>query len=385
MRVGIEARAYGKPTGFGTVVTNLINELLHIRSKHQYVLYSDRPISADSSNNVLDSANVRVLARRGPAWIQFALPLQLRAADIDAFLFTTQSIPIIPTGCPAVAFLHDLTFLRVANTRTLLDQWWAEARVRMYARRCCRLICVSENTRRDALELLGIPPSRCVTALLGSDHVPQMDKTQAGEILSRAGLSPHQPYAICVAAMSPSKNIPTLIHAFARARSCLSVPLSLVWVANPGYGWKTVHADVQRALRADSVEEFVHIYKGLSSRELAALIKMAQFLVLPSLYEGFGLPVVEAMALGVPTAVSNAGSLPEVVQDAALTFDPTNVDAIASTIMRLGSSDELRSDFARRGLRRASQLTWRQTATSVDRVFDELEEDLVHAGRSRRR
>jgi glycosyltransferase involved in cell wall biosynthesis len=254
----------------------------------------------------------------------------------------------------------------VANVVTLLDLIWLHRetsplgpRQRLRAKllfvRCARaadrVLTISEATKRDLVATLGLEPERIdVTPLGVADR--ESRATPEAELRTRLRLG-SAPFVLCVAQKQPHKNLESLIRAIAH------VPDAGVVLA----GAREAHEDRLRELAGrDGVAERVHFVDWVDDADLEGLYRAARCFVLPSLVEGFGLPLLEAMRHGLPVACSDRSSLPEVVGDAALLFDPTDQEAVTAAVLRLVRDEALRRDLAERGRERARTFSWSRTA-----------------------
>jgi glycosyltransferase involved in cell wall biosynthesis len=260
----------------------------------------------------------------------------------------------------SLANIGPLVTPRVARVVTLLDVIWlhqgadwesgAAARgfaslSRLCARNADRVLTISESAKNDIVSSLGLDPAKVDVAPLGVR--PQQPRREL----------PGDPVVLCVAQKRPYKNLGTLIRAVAE----LEEPARLVLVGAP-----TPHEQELKALAAElGVAGRVDFRGWVSEEELESLYRDARCFVLPSLIEGFGLPVLEAMARGVPVACSNRPALPEVAGDAGLLFDPEDQRAVTDAVGRLLRDDELARALAERGVERAAQLTWERTARAT--------------------
>jgi glycosyltransferase involved in cell wall biosynthesis len=195
--------------------------------------------------------------------------------------------------------------------------------------------------------------------------------------MARHGVAPGTRYVLYVGGLSPHKNLIRLIEAFGRAG--LDDGVRLILVGDLGDVFHTHVPELRAAVSRAGLRERVHFTGFVPDDDLVYLYNRAEALAQPSLLEGFGLPAVEAMACGVPVVYSRAGSLPEVVGDAGLDVDPTDVDALAAAIRRLLGDPALRRDLGGRALRRAGRFTWAESARALLDCFDEFE-----TGRTRR-
>ena len=223
------------------------------------------------------------------------------------------------------------------------------------ARRSDRVIADSRSTRDDLARLLGLDAERIEVIPLGHGTVARERPLAEPEVRTRLSLG-ERPIALSLSAKRPHKNIAALIDALAQLPATQRPLLVL-----PGYA--TWHErELRERARQAGVSEDVRMPGWISGAELEGLWAVAECFVFPSLYEGFGLPVLEAMARGVPVACSNASSLPEVAGDAALLFDPRDPAAIARALQRLLTDRELRERLRTLGRERARQFTWERTA-----------------------
>ena len=256
-----------------------------------------------------------------------------------------------------VATVHDLAFLRLPHTvqRETLDNLHRHLPGALFA--STALIAVSQATANDLTELAGVNPRRVHVIHEGVDPT-----LASGEGITPTGLPPR--YLLFVSTLEPRKNVVNLLDAFARAVAG-GYPGKLLLVGR--WGWRTEAA--QEALRSSPVRDRIVHLDYLDRRVLAVVLRRAEALVFPSLLEGFGLPVVEAMACGLPVITSRRSSLPEVAGDAGLYVDPEDPQAIADAILRLAGDVELRGRMAQAGRERAARFRWDDAARATAGVL----------------
>lgn len=265
----------------------------------------------------------------------------------------------------SVVTIHDLIFHHFPGTFPSPARRGLELLVPMAARRSDRVLAISQHTKTDLAETYGIDPARVDVVYEGSGIEPRRpipDDTLA-RLRDRFGIG-DAPIVLTVASGLVHKNIARLLEAFAQA-SASSLP-HLVVVGHAGLETDAL----KRRVAELGIEQRVTMTGWVEDVELLAFYRGADFFIYPSLYEGFGIPVLEAMRRGVPVTCSNATSIPEVVGDAALLFDPTDVDAIRTAIERMLSDRELREDLARRGPKRAAEFTWTRAAEGTWAVYE---------------
>jgi glycosyltransferase involved in cell wall biosynthesis len=280
------------------------------------------------------------LRAMGSTWLRpGGLRRHLERADVVHYPLT---VPVPSTGKPAVLTLLDVQHLDLPGLFPRGERLFRRIAYDRAARRAGRVIVISEWVRGRVVERLGLDPGRVHAIHLGVDH----DRFSPDPDVAR------EPFLLYPARPWPHKNHARLFEAFARIRA-----------ERPGLGLVLTGVGHDPAALPDGVET----RGGVSPDELVSLYRRASALVFPSLYEGFGLPPLEAMACGCPVAASDAGSLPEVVGDAAARFDPRDPESIAAGIAEaLDRADEL----GRLGLARARAFTWEATARAHDRVYE---------------
>ena len=239
------------------------------------------------------------------------------------------------------------------------------------ARWADQIVTVSETSRRDLQRWFRLPDHKLRTITEGPDpiFVPRVSDHSTDEVLRKYAIRPGARYLLYVGGLSPHKNLPRLIEAFSRVTSD---DVSLVLVGDLNDVFHTHVPTIRAAIAKASLEHRVVLTGFVPDVDLVHLYNQALALVQPSLMEGFGLPAVEAMACGIPVVSSRAGSLPEVVGDAGLFFDPRNVDSITCALNSIIVNSRQRDDLARRALARSSLYSWNRAASALLECFDDL-------------
>ncbi|MGQ9674682.1 MAG: glycosyltransferase family 4 protein [Chloroflexota bacterium] len=369
MRIAIDARCLQDHfPGIGRYTYNLCRTLPLVGGEHDFIiLYDSR---ARNTRFPLDSLialpNVRMLPVSVGVfspWSQVRLPLLLREERIDLFHSPYYLRPYV-TFAPAVVTLHDLIplVLREHGVSTLLRQVF-KITTRATIWTATRLIAVSEASRQDFCTHFGVPEHRIKVVHHGVDErfCPRAEE-EVVQIRRQFGLPSE--FLLYSGIDKPHKNLARLVEAFGRLeRSDLTLAL-----AGPQSARRSAAREVADRL---NLGERVRFLGAVDDDSLPGLYAAAAALVLPSLYEGFGLPVLEAMACGTPVVCSNTSSLPEVVGDAAILVDPRDVDAWSEAIARVLASETLRTELRRKGLARAAQFTWERSARATLAVYAE--------------
>ncbi|HEY8446038.1 MAG TPA: glycosyltransferase family 1 protein [Thermomicrobiales bacterium] len=296
-------------------------------------------------------------------WEHLSLPILTRRDRLDLFHGTVNVLPrALP--CPAVVTIHDLAFLRWPEQVPTRRYRYLAREVRAAARRASRILAVSNSTKVDVVELLGVEPARVHVTPLGVDcRFRPAPPDAIARLRERHGCS--RPFMLAVSTLEPRKNLPALLRAFSRVVD--DVPHDLMLVGPEG--WLT--GELHDTLRRLGLGERVRLTGFVADHELPVWYSAADLFVFPSLYEGFGLPVVEAMACGAPVVTSNVSSLPEVAGDAALLVDPRDEEAIASAMLRVLTDSAFAADLRQRGLQQARRFTWEQTAAATVAAYRE--------------
>jgi glycosyltransferase involved in cell wall biosynthesis len=269
-------------------------------------------------------------------------------------------------GIPTVLTVHDLIFRQLPQHHKRLNRWYLNLTMPLYCRRASRIIAVSEAARRDLIAAYGVPSEKITVIYEAADprFCPQ-SAVAVASALARYDLPAR--YLLFVGTIEPRKNLDRLLAAFERIyREGLSDALVIVGKR----GWLT--DDFFAALEHSPVREHVIFPGFVPDADLPAVYTGAQSLVLPSLCEGFGLPVLEAMACHTPVICSNTSSLPEVAGDAALLIDPTDVDQIAGAITRVLTDSALSEQMRVRGEAQAARFSWERTAEETLAVYHQL-------------
>lgn len=295
---------------------------------------------------------------------RWSLGLELASADL-ALLHNPDHVPAGAGSARSVVTIHDLAFILYPDTHSRASKLYY-SQISRAVEEADRIVAVSESTKQDLLHELGADPTRVrVVHEAAPAKWLRLDGAKARSELATAPFA--KPYFLSVqASIEPRKNIPRLIQAFAQVRRAHS-DVRLVVVGGPGADDSSVQATILEHELATAVD-----FPGpLSDACLQASYRDSLALVYPSLYEGFGLPVLEAMAVGAPVIASGVSSLPEVAGNAALLVDPLDLDALAGAMSSVVGDEGLRADLIARGNKRVRQFTWKRAAEKTLAVYRE--------------
>jgi glycosyltransferase involved in cell wall biosynthesis len=373
MRIGFDATAAARQGGgIGRYARELLRALAAADPENTYRIFvaSPRPIPfplpplpARASLFQLPLHD-RWLAR---LWhrARLPIPIELALGPLDLYHSPDFTLPPTLPGTPALLTVHDLSFVRDPDSAAPSQRRYLEAVVPRSVGRASRILVDSEATRADVIELYRLPPDKVTVLYGGVDESlqPISDPATLSAVRARYGLG-HFPFILSVGTLQPRKNYVRLVQAFGQLAP--SVP-GLLLVIGGGKGWlyDSIFAEVNRLGLEGRV-----CYPGyVADGDLPALYSAAQVFAYPSLYEGFGLPVLEAMACGTPVVTSTASCLPEVAGGAALLVEPRDVDGLAAALRRPLEDDGLRQSLIAKGRVRARQFTWTKAARQLLEIY----------------
>jgi len=299
-------------------------------------------------------------------WEQSLLPAWLVRRRIDVLHCPVNIVPILGVSKLLVT-IHDLSFVKYPEGFPVAKQRYQYWLTRLSSKRAAMILADSASTRRDLVRLFGVDPGKVRVVYPGVTELYHQQSPHAIDTFrSRQGLD--RPYILHVGTLQPRKNLNRLVEAFARFKRRKRTRHALVLVG--GTGW--MYDSLLRTVEAHSLRDDVRFVGYAAPDELPLWYAAAEQVAFPSLYEGFGFPVAEAMACGTPVISSNASCLPEVAGDAAILLSPFEVEEWAATMARLAASPDEREDLARRGQAQAARFTWDATATGVGAAYHAL-------------
>ena len=353
LRVGFDGRdLLRKHTGVVNNARHLASELTRTHPG-EFRVYVDRPDITTAEQPPPDVPTRRVVAP-SVLWKHLALPLALASEDVDVFHSPTGTLPLL-APCPEVVTVHDLFAAVEPRWFSARTGWQLRTAQRRAARSATRVIAVSECTRRDLIERFAIAEDKISVVYNGVDHQRfEPAEVDAEAVARRFGVP--CPFVLCVGSLMPWRNAPRLLRAVARF----------------GYGLLFVGRDIwgndpTQRIATERGWDWARFTGYVSNDDLPTLYASAAVFAYPSLYEGFGIPPLEAMACGTPVVASTAGALPEVLGDAALLVDPYDERALAEAIQAAATD---RGVLRRRGLARAARYTWPRAAKETWSVYE---------------
>ncbi|WP_322822496.1 glycosyltransferase family 1 protein [Chloroflexus sp.] len=289
-------------------------------------------------------------------WTHLRLGPTSWCARPDVLFVPAHVVPLLHP--PTVVTIHDVGYRAFPETHTTRRRLELELTTRWSLRTARHVITISHATKRDLIKWYGADPHRITVTYLGCSSIftPPADPRAVAAITAHYGLG-QRPYLLYIGTVQPRKNLSRVIDALALT---IAAGYDLDLVIAGKRGW--LSEPIARRTGELGIANRVHFTGFVADADLPALLAGALAFVFPSLYEGFGMPVVEAMACGTPVITSTSSSLPEIAGDAALLVDPLDTNAIAAAIMRLSDDDDLRATLRRRGLARARLFNWETCA-----------------------
>ena len=361
MRLAIDARKL-RDYGIGTYVRNVLRNLARIDKTTEYVLLCQPPDVA-----LLEGLgeNFRTVPERAGNYSfreQISVPLDLRRERIDLFHAPHYVLPpLVP--CKSVVTIHDCIHLRFPQ---YLPNQFAHAYARsslwVATHRASRVLTVSEASKRDILKYFNVPASKVDVIYNGMDERLEEAPTDEEMQNVRERYQLNDPFVLYAGNIKPHKNLERLIEAFHALRRDGLEHVKLLIIGDE----ISKYATLRRAVHRHKLHKHVRFLGFVSDKTLACLYRLAGVFVFPSLYEGFGLPPLEAMASGCPVAASNTAAIPEVCGGAAVLFDPEDPESIAAGILE---TDERSAELRELGLARAAGFTWEYTARAHEDVY----------------
>jgi glycosyltransferase involved in cell wall biosynthesis len=369
LRIAIDARKL-RDFGIGTYVRNLLRHLSRFDQATEYVVLC-RGTDGDLVGEL--GANFRAVVEPSAGYSvreQFTVPRDLHREKADLFHAPHYVLPPL-TPCRSVVTIHDCIHLRFPQyLPNRLGYAYARSFLWIATHRSNRIMTVSEASKRDILEYFSVPPEKIDVIYNGIDERfgEQPAEEDVNRVRERYQLD--GPFVLYAGNIKPHKNLGRLIAAFdiLRHRTAEFEQVKLVIIGDE----IAKYAALRHAVHRHKLHKHVRFFGFVPTRTLAILYRLAAVFVFPSLYEGFGLPPLEAMASGTPVITSNVSSLPEVVGDAALLINPLEPEEIAEALRRVLSDASLREDLRRRGLERAHHFSWDRSIRRVREIYGEV-------------
>lgn len=365
MRVAINTRFLlpGRIEGIGRYTYEVVHRLLRDHPEHEYLFLFDRPYDSSFTFDGQAQAVVVPPPARHPLlwylWFEWAVPSALRKYRADVF-FSPDGYASLRSDAPTLLTVHDLAFEHYADHIPAMVRWYYRYYTPRFCQRADRLLAVSDFTAHDVQKRYHIPEEKI--AVCGNacreGFRPLTDKEKQA---ARQRWSQGQPYYLYIGAVHPRKNIHRLIEAFSAFRAKAQPPAKLLIAGR--FAWQS--GLVKAAYDASVYQEDIEMMGFVPDEALPSLLGAARGFVYPSLFEGFGLPLLEAMEAEVPVITSRVSSMPEVAGEAALLVDPSSTAALTAAFLQLDGNATLRQQLVEKGRAQRRQYSWDRTAAIV--------------------
>ncbi|HOE64158.1 MAG TPA: glycosyltransferase family 1 protein [Candidatus Sumerlaeota bacterium] len=378
MRIGVNTfQLHQKITGAGRFSKNMLQELARLDNDNEYVIFLRKDNAGyysikkeNFTNVVVTQVSNRIKLKR--IWSEhFLLPKLAREYNVDAF-WSPSDIAPARLSCISLVTIHDLKRFVMPKEFPFLERHYYQRFLKKTANAANLIFTGSESSGRDIMTYLGIPPDRIIVAYNGLDPIIYEEEGVPLDTLKRLhGI--RGKYILFVGQMIKNKNVPRMIRAFNRCKE--AAEYEFVLLGQAGAGMHEIEQTIKRESYNSNLRERIHHIKWAATEHLISLYKYASALFYASLYEGFGFPLVEAMALGVPIITSDCSSMPEVAGDAALLVDPMDEEAMSEALSKIITDEDLQKSLVSKGRERVKQFSWEKTAKKYLAVFDRLKQN----------
>mgnify|MGYP001112395516 CR=1 FL=1 len=365
MRIGVMLRNMGEKGGVGLYTVNILKNLLKIDKDNQYILFYQgrkRKTSFSDYSNVEEQwINVpyKIL------WDQIFIPFSALKARIDLLFSPKWTAPLL-SPCKTLMVVPDVGYYLYPEFWKGRDVLYLKLMIPLYLRKATRVIVVSHTSKEDIIKFTGVDKSKIVAVYVATDiFTGPLDLSFVEKVKAKYSLP--SKFILHVGLIYPGKNVERLIQAFAKLTKKFSYKLVLVG----GFKWK--YTRIFDLIEKFNLKDKVIMTNWIPRSELPVFYKLADLFAFPSLYEGFGVPVLEAMAWGCPVVTSSTGAIPEIAGDAALIVNPRSVDEIYKAMVRVLEDGKLREELVSKGYARAKKFSWEKSARETLSVFTELE------------
>lgn len=363
MRIGIDARMIDN-TGIGRYLRNLLVHLAQLDGENEYFVFINH-----ESTRVVTPKNVRFISLRWSVPVyslreQYWLPLYIRKLRLDLMHYPNFAIPLVQT-CPYVITIHDLIYyLYPEQCPSTVAHYYARWMLRYATTHARVIITDSYHSQQDLMRHFKIPIQRIRVIYPAADAFCTPEKSSGVEAAIKSRYGIRQPYILFVGKHHPYKNISALLQAY-MSHPAIYQQTQLVIAGKCDQRRSDLYELAEKCPQQGQI-----IFTDFVQEDaLFDLYRYARLFVFPSLYEGFGLPPLEAMACGVPVISSNAASLPEVVGEAAIQVDPHNISELADAIRSVLADEDLWQRLRQKGLQRAQHFSWKTAARQILDIY----------------
>lgn len=396
MKIGINILYVNQYVGFGVTTREILKELNKRKDNHQYCLFYNKLLSKNQRerffNLNLNPKKFKLISipskfgtpgslKNKMSWERFTIPRQVRKYKLDLFFSPYQTLSCIKT-CPHIIMVMDMiykTFPPPDLKRNYVSKLYYYL-VEKAAQKADKIVTISEDSKNQIHKFLKINKKNIINISLGkNENLKPLNKEENGEAwkkLNKKFKGIQKPYFFFVANPEPRKNIPKILTAFSKLIHNENFStFHFIFAGKKNFSQQETNAnytDIKKEGKNLGIEKKIHQVGIITEEEKSYFLNNASALIFPSLQEGFGLPVLEAMACGCPALTSNNSSLPEVAKDAALLVSPNNTEAIYKNMLKIVKDTDFRRSLIKKGVKRAQKFTWEKTADKLLQVIASL-------------
>jgi len=361
MKIGIAARGLSGRGGPKQYIEGLLSSLLKVDTDNEYYFFYDTQNfmgKYPEAHEIVLNSSLKIV------WDYYLIPNAVKEYKLDVMIFPKNVLPFFINSKSIIIILDLAHFITEINAYPFLDTFYMKLMIKSSVKRTNHIIAISESTKRDIIKYTGIKEDKTTVIYPAPDekYMQIFDKKILDKIRDKYNLSGK--FVFTCVSLTPRKNMIRLLTAFNIISD--KIPHKLVLTGGVSWKSKNVHNLIE------SMKDRVIKLGYVLDEDMPMLYNLADLFVYPSLYEGFGLPPLEAMACGCPVISSNSSSLPEVVGDAGLMIDPYDVDSLAKAMFDALMNEGLRKDMIKKGLERSKMFSWEKTAKETLRVYQEL-------------
>ena len=364
--VGYEATSLELQCGSGVsrYTEQLLNALVEHGAGWRYALLACKPLACAVPREVTLATGPRIPNRS--LWFQFVLP-RIIAHLRPRLCHFTNSLAPLSLSCPFIVTLHDMSLFLFPELQPKRSLWLVRSILPAVAGKAAGIVTVSDSAKRDIVRVLQVKAEKVhvVDLAAAPEYRVIVDKVALDSVRRKYGLE--SPFVLFVGTLEPRKNLPRLIEAFSRLRRHGRAE-NLVLAGRPGPRYRSL----LRQIEERGLKDCVRVLGYVPREDLPGIYNAAQALAFPSLYEGFGLPILESMACGTPVLTGNRGSMAVLGDEAAVLVDPLSEQEIEHGLHRMLSDERLRQELREAGLARASRYSWRRAALETTRIYERL-------------
>ena len=374
MRIAIDARMGDTRGGIGIYTRELISQLADIDKKNQYFVivnkHGDRSfVSSEDNFSILESSITRKHYFIKDVWNQFFLPFLLEANSIDIYFNPRYILPFFKGKTKMVVTMHDMIAFLYPEIWSGISGFRIRNYIKLSSQRADLILTVSNCAKKDIVRILHIPDDKIKVIYCGINkklYKPLPDLSVQRLVKRKYGI--RKKYILATGPLGMRKNHDRLIDAYSILPKYIREDYQLIITGEKKGTYNNLLKKVSKICLADDI-----VFTGfIPEKEMPMVINAASLFVFPSFYEGFGIPLLEAMACGTPLLASNVSSIPEVVGSAALLFDPYNINEMASVIGKVITDEDLRQKLIQRGFEQIKKYSWKNTAKEILGVFEEV-------------